>query len=914
MTHTAPIHVEPIRPSVTPSRSVVLASVAGLLAAWLAAGSLGIVAEPLGRAAIYLLVALALIAVWDRQHGASRWIWVALGIWLVPLCLPTSPLQTLLLVTATWNLLASSLDGGDRRCLRAVAVALLVLVAYRWCCESVGLVWWLSDQLGRGLGELVGWLAQRRLRVGASFAGVDFLVVMWVLFAQRLLRVGRSELRQTLAAGLAILLAHGVYLVVLAWAWDIFQWLPRRPDPTFDHPYIPPAWDWARAAGAWLPWNVPVLAACLHAIVAALLLRCTPWCDDDGPLVHGATGFRAWSDRASRGNPPALAVAAYAAAVALPLLGCYAAGGRDLQGKRLLANAQGYLDWQVPQHDQYGRDAAGTFGMLPAYVKMLGGQLNVSAEFGAAELNGADAVLLLYPSESLGADAQQRIWDYVRGGGTLLVVGQTAVLDAALPDSLNPLLAATRMRVRRDVALSGCNSWEPAGHRVGHPAVRRGLADSILAEDGGASIELGWAAWPIVVGRWGWSDPGGDALLTNAARCERGERLGDLVLAAEQRVGRGTVLVMGTERPLTNEGIVFGHPLVSRLLDYVAHRGSSPNALWRQLVSLLVVLVWLLAAILLPQPSHGGGLVLAWLAATVVCQLLPLPGEPAVPDGRRLASGAPDQVRRLAYLDASHLELYSHQDWVFDGINGLALNLMRNGYLPLSMPDWAPARLQTADMLVSIAPQRRFTSLERRQLNDFVMRGGSFVCTVGAEHALPSQDLLADFGVRVPFSPVPTSVEAVEPLPLGHVRSLFLEVPHEAGNYRVGVVLHAGWPVESAGGNLDVLVRGPQNTPAVVWRSQGAGKIVVVGDSAFAVNKNLEYIGGEPFNGRHENARFWRWLITTRLTPGPAWIPPLETPVVEPEDESATTPNEIPNGAPAVVPNAAPAARQESVP
>ena len=251
-----------------------LASVAGLLAAWLAAGSLGIVAEPLGRAAIYLLVALALIAVWDRQHGASRWIWVALGIWLVPLCVPTCPLQTLLLVTATWNLLASSLDGADRRCLRAVAVALLVLVAYRWCCESVGVVWWLSDQLGRGLGSLVGWLAQRPLRVGASFAGVDFLLVMWVLFAQRLLRVGRSELRQTLVAGLAILLAHGVYLVVLAWAWDIFQWLPRRPDPTFDHPYIPPAWDWAAPPERGCPgtcrcWRPAFMRPSLHCCCAA---------------------------------------------------------------------------------------------------------------------------------------------------------------------------------------------------------------------------------------------------------------------------------------------------------------------------------------------------------------------------------------------------------------------------------------------------------------------------------------------------------------------------------------------------------------------------------------------------------------------------------------------------------------------
>ena len=48
---------------------------------------------------------------------------------------------------------------------------------------------------------------------------------------------------------------------------------------------------------------------------------------------------------------------------------------------------------------------------------------------------------------------------------------------------------------------------------------------------------------------------------------------------------------------------------------------------------------------------------------------------------------------------------------------------------------------------------------------------------------------------------------------------------------------------------------------------------MLIGDTCFAMNKNLEYIGGEPFFGAHENAHFWRWLLT-RLQGQPEWIPP----------------------------------------
>jgi hypothetical protein len=60
------------------------------------------------------------------------------------------------------------------------------------------------------------------------------------------------------------------------------------------------------------------------------------------------------------------------------------------------------------------------------------------------------------------------------------------------------------------------------------------------------------------------------------------------------------------------------------------------------------------------------------------------------------------------------------------------------------------------------------------------------------------------------------------------------------------------------------------------------GRVIVVGDSLFATNQNLENEGGEPFEGLHENADFWRWLLT-RLRGEPDWVPPAPQPLPAPD-------------------------------
>jgi len=157
-----------------------------------------------------------------------------------------------------------------------------------------------------------------------------------------------------------------------------------------------------------------------------------------------------------------------------------------------------------------------------------------------------------------------------------------------------------------------------------------------------------------------------------------------------------------------------------------------------------------------------------------------------LPDGR---SATPNPV---AYLDASHLEGASSDPWRSDGLAGLKLTLMRNGYLPLSLYELTPERLQRAGLLISIAPARGFSWTERPAVDYFVNKGGIFICTVGADQAQAVNPLLEQFELRVRAAPAPPEEKLGEPMSLGFFRSAHLDAK---GN-RVDVLFYAGWPVD----------------------------------------------------------------------------------------------------------------------
>lgn len=861
------------------SAATVTAAVAVLLAAWCAAGSLGLLAHPLRLALTYSSLMVAGVAVWPWHGRRGWWLLGVLGLLILRMEAPASGLLEILLVTGVAAFLAATSSGRQRTVLQSCALAVFAFALYRLACSSISAVWLLSNSTGEMIGQCGSILLGVRLNVGATFAGVDFLVLMAALYVGWLLATEGAKLRRALAAAVAILGFHLLYLLAIGHALELAALLPAAAEPTFDHPYVPPPWSWSNAVRQLLPWNLPALAAVLHLAVAGVMIRWSSWrttAEASQTAGKPAAQRPAWRLRLLAGSP-------YLLALILPVSAALSPARSDLSGKRFVANQAGNLNWDLPQYDRYGQASAGWFGMLPHLIESLGGELRLSPDFSTADLSQADVVLLLHPTAPLAEPFQRRLWDFVYKGGSLLVVAEPYQQQGAVRSGADDVLAATAIRVRRDVAISEAAGWQHGCDWVFQGATYGiGPRNGALFTDTGASLWLGWPARPIVLGRWGWSDPGSDAVLTGNPRFETGERLGDLVLAAEQRIGAGLVVVLGDAHPLTNEGGVRGYEYTGRLLSYLAHRTGSPQAPWRQAATLLSALGFLVGVVWRPDPTRLLGVVMLWALSQTSCEAISRAATRVVPDGRLVRLDGPTSASRLAYVDASHVSPYSDAPWDFDGINGLTLTLMRSGYLTLTLPEVSRERLERAAVFVSIAPARRFTAAEREALRGFVEGGGTFFCLVGAEEAAASDSLLAGFGFHVSPSPVPTVGRWREPEPLGHVRAVYWDAQqHGAGDYQAGVQFHAAWPVAVEGDRAEILASAPNGQAVVVSRQVGRGRVVAIGDTGFALNKNLEYVGGEPFDGRYDNAHFWRWLIS-RVTNRAAWSPPPPPPPPSP--------------------------------
>jgi len=318
---------------------------------------------------------------------------------------------------------------------------------------------------------------------------------------------------------------------------------------------------------------------------------------------------------------------------------------------------------------------------------------------------------------------------------------------------------------------------------------------------------------------------------------------------------------------LTN-GINIGvHPFTSALLAYLAGPASEP-APWREIVALAAAA----AAVLLLLRAPPWRVIAVGAAAGLalsICTAWTHRANVSFPDGNVR------QPNFLAYIDASHLEAYSPESLRDDGIMGIEYTLMRSGFLTLALGDFQAAALDRAAVLVSIAPSRPFSAGEREAVKRFVEGGGVFIVTAGYDQSAAAAPLLADFGLRVGDPAGPN----VEPRPLGHFKSPYVNIEGRMHYVRY----HAAWSVAEdnsvpgpRGGLLlpaQVIAYGPKDVKVILLRPWGKGKVILVGDTGFAMNKNLEHVDGSPFEGMRENADFWRWFLG-QYAGRPPWMPP----------------------------------------
>lgn len=854
-----------------PSAGSVITVVAGVAAAWIAAGSTGLLSHPLRHCLTWIACGIAVIASWPCPGGQSwkRVILLAAGAAAgVIMTVSALPVVNVLAVALLLGVMAIGKPGVEKRVILSAAASVVLFALYRLVNTSIPLVWLVSDGLGGMLGRICGSITGEPLWVGATFAGLDFLVLMAAFYLCWLINTPPPRSGRAIYGACAILGGHLLYLIVLAFAARLLRVAPAPPPPPADMlsgPSVGAAWSWGAFFRLAVPWNLPILAAMINLVIAGAMLRWSKWVSEAPFSLPG------------RGHLLFL-TAAGLLAVMLPVATTLCTSRPEIRGKKIVLFEQGFLNWLKPTYGDYGHLSIGMYGMLPSYIESLGARCVISADLSENDLQGADALILIFPNEPWAAGQLDRIWNFVRRGGSLMVLGEHTIRESDGGNRFNEVLQPTSMKVRFDSATFAVGGWLHSYEALAHP-VTSGISDehNHFGVVIGASVEARWPARPILIGRWGWADPGDEgssrAMMGND-RYDAGEKLGDLILASEQRLGAGKIITFGDTSSMSN-GITIGDwVFTSRLLGYLADKSiGSPQTLWRGVIGLLMAMILailLMTALLGDREANPSVIILLILVPALLSASLSVCSWASHRAGRILPDGRGRSPNNLAYIDSSHLEVYSSEGWREDGIMGLSMTLMRSGYLTLMLPEVTPEQLERAGLLVSVAPMRSFTCPEISAIRTFIEQGGIFILTAGyGESAVNLKPLLSEFGFRIGEGASPSDRQDREPSPMGFFKAPYLQ----NGEKRAYVRFYAAWPVACDDPKAQVIAYGHNDLPMIITRPVGRGKMVLIGDTCFAMNKNLEHENGAPFDGMYENADFWRWFLSYLKNQRSSWLP-----------------------------------------
>ena len=190
----------------------------------------------------------------------------------------------------------------------------------------------------------------------------------------------------------------------------------------------------------------------------------------------------------------------------------------------------------------------------------------------------------------------------------------------------------------------------------------------------------------------------------------------------------------------------------------------------------------------------------------------------------------------------------------------------------------------------------RLASIPRtnaRPSEDFARRGGIVIITVGtsgpAQAAGSYRSSVSKWGCPR-MRKRRTERRGKKPAPLGHFKSPFFN----GGDYYAFVRFHAAWPVYCDDPKAFVVTEYKPGKAVIVVRRLRRGAVAVIGDTCFAMLKNLENEDGSPIEGLRENAVFWRWFLAF-LGGGEPWYPPK--PQIEEPADSTVPPAAVPPAA-----------------
>lgn len=770
-------------------------ALAFLLAIAFFAEVLGYLARPFNTLLGLIFLALFLAQFLSRQMTVGfRRHWPG---WLLAL----AALFAILYWTGWIRVLLVSLLVGGIRLLRldeereaaGLRVAQTTAFAYGlflWFWHETATGWYVLDGAARGL----TWVAHHlglNATLGATAAGIPLTVLLLVYGTTCVMAQHRNRLRALLAlSGALLAIQIGFFVIHAAAGLALSGSLVLNRGPGASAVWYP--FSFIRYL---YPNNLQGIAFLL-GLVTTLALAPAPQ-----PENGGQQPVAPWRRRTALG--------AIALMVGVALYGFLPP--QSSTGGEIVLHDAGYLNWQMPVFGSYGDKSGGMFGRLPQFLKASGYQVKLCPAT-RESLRSAKVLVVINLMENFDRQTKEAIWDFVRRGGSLLLLGDHTGLQGIREPS-NDLLEPAKIALNFDSAKSFRDGWLWAYGLPRH-ATTVGTDDAINEIEIwiGASLSVSPPARPVIIGSYGFSDPGN---LANRERAylgnlsyDPGERLGEVPLVAERRYGRGKVLVFGDTSSFQNGALVYSHRFVEKVFAWLASPENPTADLARNWAAALLILVGLVLLAGRGRTSH-------WPTIAAIAFLLGW-GAGALP--AKVLDAHSKARNDIAWIDASHLERFSLNSWADDGFGGLTHNLMRNGYSPLLMTHWDTRELERGELLILIGPSKPFSPPEIEAIRQFVQGGGQLILAAGWEDLAGSMDLWREFGLQV------------EQMPLGRVL-----VKQPGGDVR----LYKGWSVRAVHGKPEILCS-PWGYPAIVRVRVGKGSVVAIADTQFLLNRNLE--------------------------------------------------------------------------
>lgn len=477
---------------------------------------------------------------------------------------------------------------------------------------------------------------------------------------------------------------------------------------------------------------------------------------------------------------------------------------------------RGVVSFTKPDYTRFGDSAGGMFGMLPEYARLFGAKTTVVKDI-PASLDPSQTLVLTNLDQDIGEESRKRLWDFVAKGGRLWVLGDHTFIKNGR-NHLNELLAPCHISFNNDSAQFFPQGWFNS-YRFPQGTPFSTLRDDAENRPGilvGASLELGVPAQPLVLGRFGYSDWGldkeeGDRGYLGDFKYQTSERLGDLVLVAGERYGKGRVLVFGDTSSFFNNNLTRSFEILRASLGWLGESNGwsySTTGLGRGLAAMLLAGLLGMAFVWRARP----------VAAAPLCAMaltsLAIHGNGGLPDYDEAFAR-----EHLAIIDFSHHPNASKHSAMDEGLHGVGINLLRHGKLPVVLNEWNPEILEKARYVILNAPRRPVTGGERRELMRFMERGGRVILGCGYLDAGGSKELLEPLGCRIGGTP------------LGRFFDL------TAFGQRVSFM--SAWGIEKIPANAQILC-GSAEWPLMVSVPVGKGGLVLISDSEFLQNRNVE--------------------------------------------------------------------------